>query len=60
MSYKNIGGKKRAFDIISKFIYDSSMDIEIKFKCQEAANYLYDNNQPKTSNQSSKTKRYGF
>ncbi len=34
--------KRKAFDIISKFIYDSSMDIEKKFECQEAVNYLYD------------------
>lgn len=34
--------KKRAFDIISKFIYDSSMGVEMKFKCQEAADYLCD------------------
>ena len=34
--------KKRAFDIVSKFIYDSTMEVERKFKCQVAVNYLYD------------------
>jgi len=36
--------KRKAFEIVSQFIYDSSMDIERKFKCQEAANHLYNNN----------------
>ena len=34
--------KRIAFNIISKFIYDSNMEVEKKFKCQEAVNYLYD------------------
>ena len=36
---------KRAWDIISKFIYDSLMDNDRKFKAQEAANILYDDDE---------------
>ena len=40
--------KRRAWDIISKFIYDSSrMDNDRKFKAQEAANLLYDDDEYK-------------
>ncbi len=31
-----------AFEIASKFIYDSLMDVDRKYKCQVAVNYLYD------------------
>ena len=34
--------KRKAWNIVSKFIYDSTMEVERKFKCQEAANLLYD------------------
>ena len=45
---KNMKINKRAWDIISKFIYDSCfMDVERKFKAQEAANILYDDDEYK-------------
>ena len=34
--------KKKAFNVASKFIYDSLMDVDRKYKCQEAVNFLYD------------------
>ena len=34
--------KRKAWDIVSKFIYDSLMDNDRKYKAQEAANLLYD------------------
>ena len=39
--------KRRAWDMISKFIYDSLMDNDRKFKAQEAANLLYDDDEYK-------------
>jgi len=39
--------KRRAWDIVSKFIYDSLMDNDRKFKAQEAANLLYDDDEYK-------------
>ena len=40
--------KRKAWDIVSKFIYDSLMDVERKFKCQEAVNLLYDDDECST------------
>ena len=39
--------KRRAWDIVSKFIYDSLMDNDRKFKAQAAANLLYDDDEYK-------------
>ncbi len=40
--------KRKAWDIISKFIYDSLMDNDRKFKAQEAANLLYKDDEQNT------------